>query len=159
MKTLLLKSLAFAAILSPLSQVEAKTFGSFQPKTAFTLKVTSVTGTVQKAGQLPRTTATAPAGVPKFFVGQTLRFSIGPKGELIGKGFTIPYRAGISNPTIGVNGYQDPIKPKATTRKVSFAEILTLNNVVEGGTLNFTTIKIAGASASTAEVIYGLANE
>ncbi len=159
MKTLLLKSLAFAAVLSPLNQAEAKTYGSFQPKDTFTLKVAEVTGTVQKAGQLPKTTATAPAGVPKFFVGQTLRFKIGPKGELIGKGFTIPYRAGISNPTIGVNGYQDPIKPRPTTRKVSFAEILSVNNVVEGGVLNFTTIKIGGASASTAGVIYSLTNE
>jgi hypothetical protein len=159
MKILLLQSLAFVAILSPLSQAEAKTYGSFQPKTTFTLKVAEITGTVQKAGQIPRTTTTAPAGVPKFFVGQTIRFTIGPKGELVGKGFKIPYRAGISNPTIGVNGYQDPIKAKPSTRKVSFGEILTVNNLVEGGVLNFTTIKIGGGSASTSGVIYSLTNE
>jgi hypothetical protein len=159
MKTLLLKTLAFAAIVSPLNQAEAKTFGSFQPKTTFTLKVAEVTGTVQKVGQFPTTTTTAPAGVPKFFVGQTLQFKIGPKGELIGKGFTIPYRAARSNPSIGVNAYQDPLKAKPTTRKVSIAGIFLVNNVVDSGSLQFTTIKVGGASASTAGVIYTLTNE
>ncbi|NJR43883.1 MAG: hypothetical protein HC767_15720 [Akkermansiaceae bacterium] len=124
-----------------MSQVQAKTFGSFQPKRTFTLKVASVTGTKQKVGQPPvETPGSVPAGLPKFKVGQTLKFKIGAKGELIGKGFSIPFLASASNVSIGVNGYQDPKKGKSSARKVTFASIIVQNNVVESGALTFTDI-------------------
>ncbi|NJM36394.1 MAG: hypothetical protein HC845_00120 [Akkermansiaceae bacterium] len=160
MKKLLLKTLAIAAVLLPLSQVQAKTFGSFQPKRTFTLKVASVTGTKQKPGQVPvETPGSVPAGLPKFKVGQILKFKIGNKGELIGKGFSIPFLASASNAGTGVNGYQDPKKAKPTTRKVTFANIFVQNDVVEAGALTFTAIKVSGSSATTSSAIYGLSNE
>jgi hypothetical protein len=160
MKKLLLKTLACAAILLPFSLAQAKTFGSFQPNKTFTLKVESVTGIKQKVGGIPVTTANVvPAGLPKFKVGQVLKFKIGAKGQLIGKGFSIPYRAGLSNTAAGINVYQDPKKSKPSTREVTFASVTQSNNVVEVGTLDFSKIKVNGASASVTRVLYGLSNE
>ncbi len=160
MKKLLLKTLAIAAVLLPLSQVQAKTFGSFQPKRTFSLKVVEVIGTKQTAPLPPVATPNSvPAGLPKFKVGQTLKFKIGAKGELIGKGFSVPFIAGRSNLVAGINGYQDPKKAGPSTRKTTFATIFVQNNVVESGSLQFNAIKINGAKATVTGVIYGLSNE
>jgi hypothetical protein len=153
MKTLLLKTLAYAALLLPFSQVQAKTFGSFTPQQKFTLTVTSKESFKQKPAGLP-TKAGVPNGVPKFTIGQKVKFKIGANGQLIGQGFSLPFIASLSNGA-GLNVYQDPKKAKPSTRKVSFGEVIVIDNVVDAAGLDFTIINVKGANVTTNRVLYG----
>lgn len=88
--TKLLKIIACAATLLPLGQLQAKDFGGLNPKKTFTLvvkRIESVDITTSKREAVP-----IPKGVPTFMVGQKIKFTVGSKGELMGKGFNVPFR-------------------------------------------------------------------
>ena len=93
MKTLLINTLACAALFFPLSQVHAagagKTFGGFKAKQTFSFKVSSATSS--KTVGTVVSTVPIPAGFPNFKVNQTVKFTIGSKGQLTGPGFSIPF--------------------------------------------------------------------
>lgn len=105
MKSLMIKFIACAALFLPFSQVQAagagKTFGGLKPKQTFSLKVTKVES-LKKTGtgdsQVP-----IPAGFPQLKVGQTVKFTIGAKGQLTCPFFSLPFRA--ANPEEKSNSY------------------------------------------------------
>ncbi len=93
MKTLLINTIACAALLLPFSQAQAagagKTFGGFKPKQTFSFKVTSATSVRTVGTKVSK--APVPAGIPNFKLKQTVKFIIGAKGQLTGPGFSIPF--------------------------------------------------------------------
>lgn len=88
--TKLFKIIACAAALLPLGQLQAKDFGGLNPKKTFTLVVTNVESVDTSTPN--RDTAPIPKGVPTFRLGQKVKFTVGSKGQLMGKGFNIPFR-------------------------------------------------------------------
>ena len=80
MKTLLFKTLACAAVLLPLGQIQAKTFGSFTPNKMFTLELTAKESFKVKPGGA-RKNSGIPNGVPNFKIGQKVKFKIGSKTQ------------------------------------------------------------------------------
>ncbi len=97
MKTLLLQSVVFCGSLLA-SQIHAASpasvpIGEFAPVKKFTLKVKSVTSTQGPIGVFPTRTAPVPAGLPDFHKGQSVTFTIGPKGQLTGPAFSINFLA------------------------------------------------------------------
>lgn len=113
MKSLFTSLIIATGALLPITQVQAapaskdisfaaKTFGDFAPGKKFSLKVVevisskaTVTGVVKKSA--------VPAGIPKFKKGQTVKFTIGSKGELKGPGFAIKFKAGSSTSNAYLN--------------------------------------------------------
>ena len=83
-----------AALLLPVSVAQAAKPGSFGGLTSglkFTLKVTSVESFAQEPATGALTTAPIPKTVPKFKLGQKVKFSIGKKGQLRGPGFSLDF--------------------------------------------------------------------
>ena len=152
MKTLLFKTLACAAVLLPLGQIQAKTFGSFTPNKMFTLELTAKESFKVKPGGA-RKNSGIPNGVPNFKIGQKVKFKIGSKGQLIGPGFSISFR---DSATIGglANIYQDPKKPGSSTRKLSLGQIYVVDNLPTSGNLTFTVFNINGLNSSVSTVVY-----
>lgn len=90
MKTLMIKFLACAAMLLPLS-ASAATFGDFTVGQKFSLKVVKVTSTMKKGYFGTETKAPIPSSLPKFKQGALIAFTIGNKGKLTAKGLSIPF--------------------------------------------------------------------
>src|SRR5687768_12317179 len=90
MKQLLLKAAICCAVLSPITS-QAATFGDFKPGQTFTLTVSSRSAT-KIVGSSPPTKSAIPPNVPKFTVGQKVKFTIGAKGELIGSKFSMTFK-------------------------------------------------------------------
>lgn len=94
MKQLLLRTIACAAVLLPVSQAGAiglagKNYYGLNPGKTFTLTVkeaVSTKVTLTGAGEVP-----IPKGVPKFKKGSKVKFKIGKKAELTGPGFSMPF--------------------------------------------------------------------
>lgn len=97
MKQLLLHILTCCAILLPVQQASAqKRFGDFTPKTKFKMVVTDVSATVNDgSGNKP---TKVPNSMPQFKVKDKVEFTIGAKGQLIGKfkkeSINIPFQSG-----------------------------------------------------------------
>ncbi len=93
MKTII-KLIAVATALLPLGQLQAKTFGGFAPKKTFTLKVTnkfvSQSKTIEGSESI---VVPVPEGIVKLSVGQPVKFTIGAKGQLVFKGFEVPFES------------------------------------------------------------------
>jgi hypothetical protein len=131
MRTLLIKTLAFAAILLPLTASAAK-YGDFAVGQKFTLKVIKVTST-EKTGYFGTATkAPVPATLPKFKKDALIAFTIGKNGQLTAKGLSIPFAHGkpkeneynlFKNGTVTVTHNAEITKnaaKKATGGKLSF---------------------------------------
>jgi hypothetical protein len=105
MKTLMINTIACCALLLPVSQVQAagagKTFGGFKPKQTFAFKVSSVASVRTVGAKVSK--VPVPAGIPNFKLKQTVRFTIGAKGQLTGPGFSIPFYS--KNSSAAGNGY------------------------------------------------------
>ena len=94
MKQLLVQFIMLSGALLPLSQAQAagpasKTFGGFLPGKKFTLTVQSFTSS-QSVGTTTKMVVPIPTGIPKFRKGQTVKFTIGTKGQLTVAGFSMP---------------------------------------------------------------------
>lgn len=106
MRTLLLHAFACCAAILPVTQAHAteptaKKYGDFSPGDTFTLKVSSVT----ELGKRPST-------FPVFKKGQSVKFTIGPKGQLIGPKFSINFKA---DGTTANENYYDNATPTTHT--------------------------------------------
>lgn len=66
-----------------------KRFGGFAAKQTFSFKVED-RQSFESQGSATVQTFRIPASIPKFEVGQTVKFTIGRKGQLQGPGFSIP---------------------------------------------------------------------
>ena len=85
MKTLLLHVIALCAAVLPVTQAQAvepagKKYGDFKPGDSFYMKVSSLSEI-----------GTRPGDFPKFRPKQIIKFTIGPKGQLTGDGFSINF--------------------------------------------------------------------
>ncbi len=123
MKTLLLKTIVCFAALLPLAQVQAaglagKNYYSLSPGKKFTLKVTSVVSTSTDLGggakQVP-----VPTGIPKYKKNQSVRFTIGSKGELKGPGFTTPFKSATADTSVYSGKVVGPNLPNTAAVKTS----------------------------------------
>jgi hypothetical protein len=148
--------IACTAALLPLSQVQAKTFGGFAPKKTFTLtvetkasaKATATGGSVVSA---------VPKGIPNFAEGQLVKFKIGGNGQLIGKGFEIPFKPALTT-TAGNTYNNQPKRPTAqSVRKVANA-LIYKDSAGEpvGAVLIFTKVNGSGLKTSNNLVTYTL---
>lgn len=92
MKIITLIRLAIAAVLITASAQAAgpagKRFGGFAAKQTFTLTVEDRQAFETQGGQTAPTFR-IPAGIPQFNAGQTVKFTIGRKGQLRGPGFSL----------------------------------------------------------------------
>lgn len=87
----IIKLVALAAALLPLGQLQAKTFGGFAPKKTFTMKVaTKFVAKTNLNGQ--SVVVPVPKGMLDLTVGQTVKFTIGAKGQLTAKRLEIPFK-------------------------------------------------------------------
>lgn len=66
-----------------------KRFGGFAPKQTFSFKVEN-RQSFESKGSVTVQTFRIPATIPQFKVGQTVKFTIGTKGQLQGPGFSLP---------------------------------------------------------------------
>ena len=109
MKSLIINTFACCTLLLPITQAQAagagSTFGGFTPNQTFTLTVTEV-GSGKRVGSKGTKGVPIPAGIPKFKVNQTVKFTIGAKGQLIGPLFSIPYYE--KAPSENMNSYYLP---------------------------------------------------
>lgn len=105
MKKLIVQFVVLCGALLPLTQAQAggpasKNFGGFSPGKRFTMTVESVTSS-QSIGKKSKTSVPIPTGIPSFKKGQTVKFTIGKKGELTAPGFSIP----LLNSSARINSY------------------------------------------------------
>ena len=148
MKTLLKLSIGIVALL-PFAQVQAapvggKLFGDFAPGKQFTLTVSDVT-VVKATISGGNVVASVPKGVPNFKEGQTVKFTIGKKGELTGPGFSTSFRAGS-----GVsNAYADKVK-RGSLQLADVGIVFKDGTSLEPTGVNLTFYKITGSGFSTA---------
>lgn len=159
MKTLLIKTLAGAALLLPFSQVQAagagKTFGGFKPKQTFSLKVAGVSSSKTVQGIVSK--APIPAGIPKFKVNQSVKFTIGAKGQLTGPGFSIPfYAAGAS---AAVNNYTNVTQGSKESPMIAqvFKSVETVNaGAPTNVSMIFSKYTVKGRTVTVNSVTYSL---
>ncbi|MES2440727.1 MAG: hypothetical protein V4584_16795 [Verrucomicrobiota bacterium] len=134
MKKFILQSIACCAALLPFTQVQAagvpgKNYYNLAPGTKYSLKVTDVVSTVTGLDGQAKQVA-VPAGIPKFKKGQTVKFTIGKKGELKGPGFSTKFLS--ADPT--TSAYADKqvgtklpdnaaVKTSLTTKKAVYTQL------------------------------------
>jgi len=141
MKKQLLKAVAVCALLLPLNQADAKTFGTFKPKMTFTLKVTEkISGEVDLSGKVIKPGTVK--GVPSYKKGEKIKFKIGNKGQLTGPdGLSLPFKqdAGTANvyyippsrdnPSGDIGQVYKNTKNKPIAASLTFFKV-TINNFV-----------------------------
>jgi hypothetical protein len=154
----IIKLIAVAAALLPLGQLQAKTFGGFAPKKTFTLTVTTKFAAKAAAvGATQSKVVPVPKGIVNLAVNETVKFTIGAKGQLIFKGFEIPFNPAVSK---GIpNTYGNPQTNPAVqpARNVSNCFI---NKGSEAeptfGTLKFYQTNGSGLKKTVTVVVYEL---
>ena len=154
----IIKLIAVATALLPLGQLQAKTFGGFTPKETFNLTVT--TKFVARSSPIkgaPSVVVPVPKGIVKLSVGETVKFTIGAKGQLLVKGFDVPFRSASPDLTFVVYGNQ-PSKPTAQSKR-NISNCLIVKNLEEGptiGELKFYQTNGRGLKETTTVVVYEL---
>jgi hypothetical protein len=103
MKNTLL-TLTLIGSLLPLSSLQARTYGGFEPFKRFKLTVTKVTS-VKRTGLTLQTDAAIPAGIPSYRLGERVKFTIGRRGGLTARGLNLAFKNGNRN----VNNYLNPV--------------------------------------------------
>jgi hypothetical protein len=162
MKQLLLHAIACCAVLLPVQQASAqKRYGDFAPKTKFKMVVTKVTATVNDGkGNKP---TKVPSSMPQFKVKDKIDFTIGSKGQLIGKlkkqSFSLPFIG--SSPILNSYAFYD-----TGTTTLAYTGSLGKNSKKKASTLelyfNRSELKIdlgaglGGTSMETYSVLYEL---
>lgn len=86
----------YSSLLAPLAHAAGpagKRFGGMAPQQTFTFEVED-RQSFETRGETTVQTFRVPKGIPKFDVGQRVKFRIGDKGELKGPGFTLRLEQG-----------------------------------------------------------------
>jgi hypothetical protein len=154
--TKLVKIIACVAAILPLGQLQAKTFGGFAPKKTFMLTVgskVSIKGGIS-GGSVP---APVPKGISSFGVGQLVKFTVGAKGQLIGKGFEIPFKPALVTPGGNTYNNQPKVPTAQSVRSVSNG-LVYKDSAGEpiGAVLTFTKVSGSGTKTTTNLVTYTL---
>ncbi|GAA5125266.1 hypothetical protein JIN84_13860 [Luteolibacter yonseiensis] len=114
MKTITLVRLAIYAslLIGPVHAAgpAGKRFGGFAAKQTFSFRVQDRQAFESK-GSATVQTFQIPTGVPKFGIGQKVKFTIGKNGQLQGPGFSLPLEQGNN----GYNQYLTQATPKNPT--------------------------------------------
>jgi hypothetical protein len=116
--------MAFVSALDCAAGPIGKRFGGFTPKQTFSFKVED-RQSFESKGPVTVQTFLIPAAIPKFNVGQKVKFTIGAKGQLQGPGFSLPlemdnkdYNQYLTSPTRG-----NPIPDTALLTKASSGKV------------------------------------
>lgn len=124
MRILLLQLIALVALFAPVCSAETRAprpptvVGDFIAGSSFSLPLVFMNCSASAFGQNPEP-AVPPKGVPAFAPGQTIRFKIGKKGQLIGPGFKISFHSESpgSNTYVGLATRKVPNPPAAVVFK------------------------------------------
>lgn len=130
--------MALSTVSAQAAGPAGKKFGGFAPKQTFSFKVEDRQAFEHK-GYETVVTFLIPAAIPKFNVGQTVKFTIGKKGQLQGPGFSLP----LERDNKGYNQYltsstrKNPtpdtaLLTKASSGKVQQVAIYFYNKKVKG---------------------------
>ena len=79
----------------------SKSFGGFKPGLKFSFVVKDVSSSQAIGKSKVTRNVPIPAGIPKFRTGETVKFTIGSKGQLSGSGFSLPFL----DTSSGINSY------------------------------------------------------
>lgn len=151
MKQLLVKAIACAAVLLPLSTVQAKTYGGWEPGKTFKFKVTEKISVKADLTNKP-VKCPVPNGIPNYSKGDTIKFTIGPKGQLQGPdGLVLPFKQDGGSANV-YETHATKTNPHANVGQV----FKDAKNKPTAVTLEFFKVKIAGFSTTTYTVSYAL---
>jgi hypothetical protein len=149
-ETLLLKTLALAAILLPLGNLQAAGSTGFKVGQTFKLKVVKVTST-KKVGYFGTEAASPiPGNVPKFTKNKMIEFTIAKGGKLTAKGLSIPF-VHASKKVVEYNLFKDAAID--ITHNATFQRSGT---TATGGELSFFINDYSGAEPVFQTVVYKL---
>jgi hypothetical protein len=151
MKKSFFAGLAMIAISCATQALQAApTTGNFKPGTTFNLKVISVSSVqTTSAGSV---TVAVPKGIPKFSVGQTVKFTIGKQTQLKAPGVSINFQGA----STASNLYVNPINIKLGTSQ-SGTVYKNVKGMVTGASLNFT--KLTQSTNTSNAVLYLFGNK
>lgn len=146
MKTIITSLMTAGIALLPISNAAAKTFGGFSPGKTFTLTVKQVNST-QTIGYKAPKVVPIPSGIPKFKVGDKVKFEIGKSGQLKGPDFILPYVSSTSfintysiQPSLNLLSPNGGIVTKNTKGQPTGCALDFYKYRIPGTTLNTTTI-------------------
>ena len=149
MNPFFLKAIIFCAAILPFSQVQAaKMFGGFEAGQTFRLVVKERTSVKRVGFSGAETNVGIPSNVPNFVVGQSVKFSIGKKGQLKVAGLVLR----LENATYGSNDYLIPPSANRKIRTATIEKDFSRNAI--GGTLIFVNVAYAGLNTTTTTVTY-----
>ena len=152
----IIRIVAVAAALLPLGQLQAKTFGGFAPKKTFTMKVTTKF-VAESPLNGPSVIVPVPKGMLDLTVGQTVKFTIGAKGQLTAKGLEVPFEP---RSTLEMaNDYDNqPARPTTQSKKNAAYGVIFKNSKGEPVTaeLKFYKRQGKGLKAASTAVVYKL---
>ena len=148
MKQLLLKAVACAAVLLPLTTQA----GNFPKGTTFTRTVKEKVSSKAVGFKIFKKVP-VPAGIPDFKVGDKVKFTIGPKGQLQIKknDVSIPFKSDGGSANVYV------IPPSRTKPNGDIGEVFKDSTGKPlGVALSFFKTKISGFTTTTNTVVYTL---
>jgi hypothetical protein len=150
MKHIILKSIACCAVLLPFSKAQAVTYGGFAPGKTFTFTVTEKVSAKQSGFGRP-VNCPVPSGIPNFTKGKEVKFTIGPKGQLIATGMSMPFKSDAGT----ANVYFVP--PSRTSPSGDTGQVFkTSKNKPTAVALSFFKVTLSGFTPTTYTVSYTL---
>jgi len=152
MKQLLVNTIACAALLLPVTTAQAKEYGGWEPGKTFRFTVKEkISGKADALGNVIKKTA-VPSGVPDYDKNQTVKFTIGPKGQLQGPdGLNLPFKSDGGSANVYAN------TPSASKPQADVGEVFkTPKDKPTGVALSFFKVKISGMIPTTYVVHYTL---
>ena len=154
MKQLLIRSIACCAVLLPLAEAGAKTYGGFKPGDKFTFTVNYRTSN-KTVGTVTKENVPVPAGIPDFKLGSKVTFTIGPKGQLTAKGMSLPFK-GVDT----ITGHKRVLYVGPPKSNYPFGDSGTVdlkpNGKPVGLSLSFSKVTISGGITTDRRVFYAL---
>ena len=125
-----------------------KTYGGFAPGKTFTFTVTERIST-KTTGTTVVKKAAIPNGIPNYKKGQQVKFTIGDRGQLKAKGFTMKFKSD--------GGTANAYATTTTTTEPNVGLVYkTAKNKPTGVSLSFFKVSISGFTVSTNAVYYTL---
>jgi hypothetical protein len=154
MKKILLQTIVGCSALLSFGLAQAasgpvgKTYGGFAPGKTFTFTVTQKTST-KTTGLTVIKKAAVPNGIPNYAKGQQVKFTIGDRGQLTAKGFSMKFKSD--------GGTANAYATTSTTTQPNVGLVhKNLKNRPTGVSLSFFKVSISGFTVSTNAVYYTL---
>ena len=148
MKNIIIHMIAVCAVLMPMQQVDAKTYGGFKKGQKFKMYVHEIIKSKAVGTKISKK-ASIPKGVPKYKKGKKVKFKIGKKGQITAKGLSIPF-----NSDGGSANIYSRIKTGTTTKAYTAEVFKNAKGKPSGVVLAFVVSKYAGFQTTTTTVSY-----